>query len=65
MNLVACKPNIVGQANIYNGQTQHNIDLTLALSHFRLEAIGQDLGRTKQKFGKQKVAGAANKQPST
>jgi hypothetical protein len=50
---------------VYNGQTGRSRDLTLAVSHFRLEAAGQDSGRIKQKFGKQKVAGAASKQPST
>ncbi len=56
---------LASQANVYNGQRRRSRDLTLAVSHFRLEAAGQDSGRIKQKLGKQKVAGAASKQRST
>ncbi len=57
---------LASQANVYNGQTRRSSrDLTLAVSHFRLEAAGEDSGRIKQKLGKQKVTGAASKQPST
>jgi hypothetical protein len=56
---------LASQANVYNGQTRRSRDLTPAVSHFRLEAAGQDSGRIKQKLGKQKVTGAASKQPST
>jgi hypothetical protein len=56
---------LASQANVYNGQTRRSRDLTLAVSHFRLEAAGQDSGRIKEKHGKQKVTGAASKQPST
>jgi hypothetical protein len=55
---------LASQANVYNGQTRRSRDLTIPVSHFPLEAAGQDSGRMKKKLGKQKVAGAASKQPS-
>ncbi len=54
---------LASQANVYNGQSRRSRDLTLAVSHFRLETAGQDSGRIKQKLGKQKLTGAATKHP--